>query len=217
MLKNYVGLACTFHEPALAIVDSRGRVVFAEASERPFQMKRGLHCPPDNLSYIAPLLDRYCEPGAELVVAKSWSTRFERQVRLVEWVCKVLAFFTPKRTIRAAIQGRYGFLARAMHHSTGLASEGIRLARQYPVRPGRAGVGWKPPPPLTVTGFDHHLTHAAAACYSSPFSEAVCAVRDGFGEWTSTGFFPYRNGQIRPLAGQRRNSFTLGRDLWVEK
>jgi carbamoyltransferase len=38
---------------------------------------------------------------------------------------------------------------------------------------------------------NHHLCHAAAACFSSPFEEAVCAVIDGRGEYCSTGFYQY--------------------------
>jgi carbamoyltransferase len=208
MTKNYIGLACTFHDPALAIVDSRGRVVFAEATERPCQVKRAHHFPPDNLSYVGPILDRYCEPGAEWAIAKSWSPRYGRLVRLYEMGRRLLAFVTPRSKARAAVSEQHGFMARAMYHSTDLASEGIRQVLLDRQRPG-VGRGKAPPLP-TITGFDHHLTHAAAACFSSPFSEAVCAVLDGFGEWTSTGFYHYRDGKIRPLPGQRRTTFSLG-------
>ncbi|MDH5642101.1 MAG: hypothetical protein OEY28_12490, partial [Nitrospira sp.] len=49
--------------------------------------------------------------------------------------------------------------------------------------------------------YDHHLTHAATACWSSPFSEAVCAVVDGFGEGASVALFHYRNGDIERIQG----------------
>jgi carbamoyltransferase len=38
--KFYIGLGNTFHDPALAIVNSAGEVLFAEASERYLQNKR---------------------------------------------------------------------------------------------------------------------------------------------------------------------------------
>src|SRR5690606_39094127 len=44
-----------------------------------------------------------------------------------------------------------------------------------------------------------HLTHAALACYGSPFDEAVCAVIDSYGEEGSMAFFTYRNGALKPL------------------
>ena len=44
--------------------------------------------------------------------------------------------------------------------------------------------------------YDHHLTHAAAGCLSSPFGEAVCAIVDGFGEGTSCSYYVYRDGLL---------------------
>ncbi|MGA1474507.1 MAG: hypothetical protein ACO4AI_04930 [Prochlorothrix sp.] len=41
MKRTYIGLACTNHDPALAIVNSQGEITFAEAAERYLQTKRG--------------------------------------------------------------------------------------------------------------------------------------------------------------------------------
>ena len=43
MTSNYIGLACTPHNPALAIVNSEGHVVFAEGTERALQDKMAWH------------------------------------------------------------------------------------------------------------------------------------------------------------------------------
>ena len=40
--RNYVGIACTGHDNAIAIVDSSGEIRFAEAAERYLQVKRAL-------------------------------------------------------------------------------------------------------------------------------------------------------------------------------
>ncbi|MCO4748224.1 MAG: hypothetical protein KC912_25745 [Proteobacteria bacterium] len=73
MPKNYIGLSCTAHDSALAIVNAEGEVVFAQATERYIQTKRAFHAVPDQLGQIGPLLESYCEPGAELVMANSWA------------------------------------------------------------------------------------------------------------------------------------------------
>ena len=45
----YVGLAATIHDPAIAIIDPGGCVVFAEATERRLQDKRAYNSPPDGM------------------------------------------------------------------------------------------------------------------------------------------------------------------------
>lgn len=48
----------------------------------------------------------------------------------------------------------------------------------------------------------HHLSHAGAAFYSSPFSEAAVLTVDGVGEWTSTALFRGSRGkavELEPL------------------
>src|SRR5262249_29064389 len=67
---------------------------------------------------------------------------------------------------------------------------------------------------LIFKTFPHHLTHAAAACFSSPFSEATCCIIDGFAEMGSTSYFHYANGELRPIAqdwGTASMGFLYGR------
>lgn len=45
-------------------------------------------------------------------------------------------------------------------------------------------LGWKKP----VQFCDHHLSHAAAAFYPSPYDEAAILTIDGVGEWSTTTF-----------------------------
>ena len=44
----YLGLCSTYHDPALALADANGQVLFAEATERYLQTKRALNCDPDH-------------------------------------------------------------------------------------------------------------------------------------------------------------------------
>ncbi len=46
----------------------------------------------------------------------------------------------------------------------------------------------------------HHLSHAAAAYYTSPFSRAAAVTVDGVGEYQTTGIWNASNGRITPLA-----------------
>jgi carbamoyltransferase len=67
-VRYYLGLATTFHDPALAIVGPDGSVLFAEATERYLQYKRAPNCEPDSAPRMAALLKRFIPPEAELVV-----------------------------------------------------------------------------------------------------------------------------------------------------
>lgn len=52
----FIGLSVTYHDPAVAIVDSSRKLLFAEATERHLQLKRALNCEPDGLYRIVDLL-----------------------------------------------------------------------------------------------------------------------------------------------------------------
>ena len=72
-MKNYVGIANSFHDSSVTIVNSKGEVVFSEATERYLQNKRAINHSADCFIRIGKLVEEYCEPGAEIVVANSWS------------------------------------------------------------------------------------------------------------------------------------------------
>src|ERR1700680_3594570 len=76
MKRFTIGLATTFHEPAIAIVGPDGEVLFAEATERYLQFKRAPNCEPDLPGRMVELAREYLEPDAEIVVATSWGEQF---------------------------------------------------------------------------------------------------------------------------------------------
>jgi carbamoyltransferase len=211
MTRNYIGLACTFHDPALAIVNSRGDVVFAEATERSYQTKRALHCPPDSISYLDRILRTYCEPGAELTVAKTWSLRYPALLRWVQRLVTPLGYVLPGLSPRGESGNALQFLVRSQLNSMSLASVDLRQ-HHVQAQLGSAPLTDRNPRAKfpRVTGFNHHLCHAAAGCFTSPFREAVCAVVDGFGELTTTAFYHYQDGRLRLLPWSRRSPGSLG-------
>ena len=68
--RNYLGIACTLHDPAIAVVDSEGRIVFAEAAERHLQYKRAFASIADDPVFVGRVLRDYTEPDAEIVIRK---------------------------------------------------------------------------------------------------------------------------------------------------
>ena len=114
--RNYVGLACTFHDPAVAIVDSRGEVRFAEATERFLQKKRAEGCPADDMVHLQRLLREHCEPEADLVLARTWT---DRSLGLLRWYRLALGLLNlqhrprRRREPRPAGARELGFARRA--------------------------------------------------------------------------------------------------------
>lgn len=68
---------------------------------------------------------------------------------------------------------------------------------------------WVPSNIRKATGYkgdiyftEHHESHAAAACYTSPFNDAAYLTIDGIGEWTSSSFGRFENNKFQPLFEQ---------------
>jgi Predicted carbamoyl transferase, NodU family len=196
--KNYIGLACTGHDNALAIVNSSGKIVFAESTERFLQNKRAISAVPDDLIRVGRLINEYCDPDAQLVVAKTWS---EKAVPLLrrehDEIGKYLELLKRRQQTPAMefMQLRlYDYLHTLRFFTTLVEEAGTHL--EYIAR---TGLGLSSPREIETRRYDHHLTHAAAACFTSPFEEAACAVVDGFGEGTSCSFFHYKDATISEI------------------
>ena len=206
MLRNYIGLGNSCHDPALAIVNSQGEVVFAEAAERYLQNKRGWCNPPDDFLRISNLLKTYCEKDADLVLASTWR---RSTLRLAEFftfnriiqnpVCRSLLGLLQPETPLPDILSQ--ILITHTGNKTGLNTEfatwfenQARITDTTVIR----------------KSYSHHLTHAAAACFSCPFEEALCVVIDAFGEGSSTAVFRYERGKLEAVPGIKSSTPSLG-------
>lgn len=193
MTKYYIGLSVTYHDPALAIMNEQGEVLFAQATERYMQNKRALHCVADPLLWVRGILEQHCPSPTQFVIAINW--RKKRPV--YENMMAALGGLTAAGLLKAGIKKLHSPLSNyQLHHMmasqrNSIQSAGINLVR----------VIGEHYPQCTVSFVDypHHLTHAASACYSSPFTDAACAVIDSFGENGSTAFYYFKNQQLTCL------------------
>jgi carbamoyltransferase len=237
--RSYIGLACSLHDPALAIVDASGELRFAEAAERALQTKRAYNSPPAELSRAAELLEHRSTPDSDLVLASTWSHRYTRTmagawcaIELYDGARRLLSRRSANGSAVASMAGYQAHFERFAHWlcasqvaANSVASSNIAVAVQSRRvkrlfdRPTRRTSTVAPPQPVLDSGrriyladFDHHLTHAAAACFSSPYDEAVCAVIDGYGEgFSSSRFFHFRNGLLTRIpSGTDRGTVSLG-------
>ena len=193
MNKYYIGLSITYHDPALAIVNDQGGVLFAEATERYLQNKRALNCPADPLLRVQELLQQYCPDPGEFVIAINW----RKKRPLYENIIARLGCLTASGLNKTGIKKLRSPLTNyQLHHMiasqrNNIDSAGINLARIIAEHyPGCA---------VSFVDYHHHLTHAATACYSSPFTESACAVIDSFGENGSMGFYHFKDQRLHCL------------------
>ncbi len=68
---------------------------------------------------------------------------------------------------------------------------------------------WVPSQIKKATGFkgpiyfsEHHLSHAASACYTSPFKQSAFLTIDGVGEWATASYGMYKDKQLKVLCEQ---------------
>lgn len=193
MKKYYIGLSITYHDPALAIIDEQGKVLFAEATERYLQNKRALNCPADPLMRVQELLQQYCPDPGEFVIASNW----RKKRPLYENIIAALGCLTAPGLNKKGIKKLRSPLKNyQLHHMiasqrNNIDSGGINLARII--------VEYYPDCTISFVDYHHHLTHAATACYSSPFSDCACAVIDSFGENGSMGFYHFKDQRLNCL------------------
>jgi carbamoyltransferase len=192
--RAYVGLSTTYHDTSLAVVDDSGEVLFAEATERFAQSKRGVRIAPDMLHHVAKVMRDFLPAEADIVAAFSWSR--EQHQRNVEMLAHLEALGGPDPPPEIASPLGRETLARARLSMSSHVAMGVAAgsALEYEL----SQLGRLEGSSITRRYFDHHAAHAAAACVASPFDDAVCAVIDGFGEYKACAFYHYRDGKLGP-------------------
>src|SRR3990167_3891492 len=117
MTKNYIGLACSQHDPAIAIVNSEGKVVFAESTERYLQNKRAWNTFADDLILTEKLLKKYTDPNADLVITTTWSENTQVELKII---FRLMPFI--KKFVHPYVYNVYHYLTAALkntYHFTG--------------------------------------------------------------------------------------------------
>lgn len=177
MSRFYLGLSTSGHDPALALVDPAGRLVFAEATERFVQDKRAWGIAPDHAPHLDQALKSagFVQGRDALTVASSWSG---------------VKADIPVQVSHALLPAQDGLWLRILQ-AQAQGQAGASLLR--------LGLAETMP---AVLRFDHHLCHAAAACFQSPMQDAVCLVIDGEGEVGAVSLFDLRR---RSLARRWRS------------
>lgn len=193
-----IGLATTFHDPAIAIVGPDGEMLFAEATERYLQYKRAPNREPDSAPRMESLLKRYIPAGAPVQIATSWSGEFtgflEQMSRTGAFTIDELLKLSPELNRSLVPERSERALIASLHLGQQRAGLGTLLGLDRAF--GKADV-------TGLKRYGHHLGHAAYACWSSPFRDATCLVVDGMGETGASAILALRDGEISEVKRHR--------------
>ncbi|MFN7148529.1 MAG: carbamoyltransferase, partial [Microthrixaceae bacterium] len=159
---DVLGISGLYHDSAAALI--RDGVVIAAAQEERFTRKK--HDPSFPTNAIEWCLRHGDVPRDGL----SAVTYYDKPLSTFSRVLRSYAAAGPGglRSINAAM------------------SEWLRrkLWTPYEIEKGLGDLGFDTPEPLLFS--DHHLSHAAAAFYPSPFHSAAVLTVDGVGEWATS-------------------------------
>jgi carbamoyltransferase len=193
MPKFYFGLSTTFHDPALALVNDDGEVVFAEAGERCLQYKRAYGLAADARDTVRRLIEEHCDPAAEFVVAKPWS-KGSYQTHLLLTLMGITnheLIPTRPRRMTTYLLKKHSLFAQCWLQYSGYLLSGGNIADILLKDFNNKNVSF--------INFEHHLSHGATACFTSPFEQAACMIVDGHSEGGSISYFEYKEGRFRNL------------------
>ncbi len=195
--KYYIGVGTTFHDPSISIINGKGDVLFAEGTERFLQSKRALGCPADPVIWIDTILEKYCNLDGEFHIATTWSKSHITSLKALN------AFGLFKKQPKGFSKSIFKMIMKSMLTDTNhiwffkkqLASNiqsGTSIERNLRMNHNNDNIKWH--------RYNHHLTHAAMACYSSGYKDATCLVMDGTGEMGAASFFHYKDGKVKQIA-----------------
>lgn len=186
MLVNVLGISAYYHDSAAAIIVD-GDIVAAAQEER-FSRKK--HDPGFPTQAV-----RYCLESQGLTLADiNTVVYYEKPLLTFERLLETYLGAAPRggRSFIAAMQV---WLKEKLFLKTELKKE-LRAVAEAIAATNNQQASTELPELLFS---EHHLSHAAAAFYPSPFEESVVLCMDGVGEWATTSAWIGKNASIDPL------------------
>ncbi len=204
--KYYIGIAATFHDPSITVMDETGTILFAESTERHLQKKRAMGCAADAVVWIDSIIKKYCDADAEFHIATTWSHSYSRMLRMLNTFGLLhkkptgIINYGFKKLVKSMLPDE-NLLWFLRNQSASLIQSGANLERY---------IRWELNNKKVYRHqFNHHTAHAASAIYGSGMDHATCVVIDGIGESGSISYFSYDNQKLTQL-GHHKGFESLG-------
>ncbi len=182
-MSNYIlGISCFYHDSAAALIKD-GKIIAAAQEERFTRIKHDSSFPSNAIQFIL---------KSERIDFKDISSIFyyEKPLLTFERLLETYLAVAP-RGVRSFIAAMQVWLKEKLFLKSELKKSLINLNLKSK-KENKENL-----PNLYFS--EHHLSHAAAAFYPSPFNKAVILCMDGVGEWATTSAWIGENNTIKPL------------------
>ncbi len=182
-MSNYIiGLSCYYHDSAVVLIKN-GEIVVAVQEERFSRKKHDSRFPINAIKYTLKSQNIDLR-NIEMIVY------YEKPLLTFERLLETYLAVAP-RGLRSFIAAMQVWLKEKLFLKSELKSKFKSLQEELVPN-------IKPYIPKFLFS-EHHLSHAAAAFYPSPFDEAVILCMDGVGEWATTTAWIGKGRNIDPL------------------
>ena len=184
MRKKIIGISAYYHDSAVALI-SNGEIISAVQEERFTRKKHDSSFPENAL--------KYCLNNSNLTLNDiDYVVYYEKPLLTFERLLETYLGVAPRggRSFIAAMQV---WLKEKLFLKSEIKNKLIKVHREIINNEEKSFIL------PTLLFSEHHLSHASAAFYPSPFKEAVILCMDGVGEWATTSAWIGKNNEIKPL------------------
>ena len=172
-----IGISCFYHDSAAALISDDGEIIAAVQEERFTRIKNDSRFPFCSVDYCYKIaLIKNLEIKAYIY--------YEKPIRVFMRLLESY-FNTAPRGISSFLPAMQTWLKEKLFIKENIISE-LKLIDEKII-------------PEKLYFSEHHLSHAAAAFYPSPFEEAAILCMDAVGEWVTTSAWIGNKENIEPL------------------
>ncbi len=181
--KEYIlGISCFYHDSAATLICD-GKIISAVQEERFSRKKHDSRFPTNAIIYILKNNNIDLSDIKRIVYYEKPLLTFERLLETY--------LGTAPRGIRSFIAAMQVWLKEKLFVKSELKKHFKSIQRDFVLETN--------PKIPQILFSEHHMSHAAAAFYPSPFTESVILCMDGVGEWATTSAWIGNNNKISPL------------------
>ena len=182
-MNNYIlGISCYYHDSAAVLINN-GDILSAVQEERFSRVKHDSSFPKESILYCLRKNKITLKDLKYIVYYEKPLITFERLLETYLATCP--------RGIRSFISAMQVWLKEKLFLKSELKKK-FKLIQSQLVKDQKIKI-----PDLLFS--EHHLSHASAAFYPSPFQEAAILCMDGVGEWATTSAWLGKDNHIKPL------------------
>ena len=177
-----LGISCFYHDSAASLIKD-GEIISAVQEERFTRKKHDSSFPYHSIKYCLKVNNINLKDIKSIIYYEKPLLTFER---LLETYLS-----TAPRGSRSFIKAMQVWIKEKLFLKSNLKKEFLSLQKEF--------VNDEKPTLPEILYSEHHLSHAAAAFYPSPFKKAVILCMDGVGEWATTSAWIGDSNKIKPL------------------